>query len=115
MSGGSYNYAYEGFAFRDLPRAAEKRWSMRNMAEDMLAEGYADAANPIVQLVARLDAIEAWIQAMEDGGFADVMRAYEWWKSCDWSQETFEAELEKWFAGIASTVINEIEITEEAT
>lgn len=99
MSGGSFDYAYRAITWGDIGEVATNRHQFARMADAMAAAGYPAAAAPLAAIVARIDALDAWVQGLSSDGVDDLAKAFEWWKSCDWSEEQFRAELERYLDG----------------
>ena len=95
MSGGSYNYAS---LVDDLQDLIEKRYDVGRIAEDLHNEGAHDAAADLETLLISIRTIEGKVEARL-WRLQPVMRALEWWRSCDWSEEQFRKAVEEYGIG----------------
>ena len=103
MSGGSFDYAYRSLYLGEIEEMARARRCISDMAESMAREGYPEAAAPLAAILARIDALDAWVQGLAKDGLPNMMKAYEWWQSSDYSEDQFRYELDKYLMAIKET------------
>ncbi len=87
MSGGSFNYLTARLQGGDLSDAFEATEDLAHIRDELLAEFSAvDAAKEIEQILLALQQCEALV-SVRVNRLADLLHAFEWYRSSDWSRE----------------------------
>lgn len=99
MSGGSFNYVYRSLTLGEVQDVAKQRDDWNDLALAMAAAGFPEAAAPCAAIVARIDALNAWVLGLRTDGVDQLAKAFEWWRSNDWGEAEFRAELDRYLDG----------------
>lgn len=88
MSGGSFNYLYCA-AFVGVDKILQQKWNLMDMIDSAKSDNKYEFAEQLEHL---LRIIENFERNITDkwGKLEHCMKAYEWWRSGDWSEETFD-------------------------
>jgi hypothetical protein len=94
MSGGSYNYLYCKGASYLLDNVGY----LEEMGEVLLKEGYEDVALDMFRLVEYIKSAKIRIDVLSTQ-LSDVMKAVEWYESCDIGKNSLKESIEKYRRG----------------
>lgn len=94
MSGGSYNYLY----CKEPEELFANVGDIEDMAETLVKLGYLDVAHDMTRLSEYIKSAYNRVEVLS-GQLRPIMKAVEWYESCDWSAETLGEEVEKYRNG----------------
>ena len=94
MSGGSFDYLY----CKETPELMSKVDYIEEMADILARKGYCDVAIDMSRLVEYIKSAEVRITVLS-GQLKDIMKAVEWYESCDIGEDGLEKAIEKYRKG----------------
>ncbi len=89
MSGGSFEY----LCYKNFSEIVERTDLLQEMADELAKLGYAnDAAKETQRLLNDIRKMENRIDVHLES-LKEVWKAMEWWKSCDWGEDSLKEAL----------------------
>lgn len=94
MSGGSYDYLY----CKEVSELMNSVADLEDMSETLIKEGYEDVALDMVRLTEYIKSANIRISVLSRQ-LRDVMKAVEWYDSCDIGKDTLNKQIEEYRRG----------------
>ena len=94
MSGGSFNYLY----CKEPADMMNEVTTIEDMSESCIRMGYADIAKDLTRLAEYIKSAYIRIEVLTEQ-LSEVMRAVEWYQSCDIGEESLAKAIEKYRTG----------------
>lgn len=94
MSGGSYNYLF----CKEASYLLDNVGDLEDMSEILIKEGYEDVALDMCRLVEYIKSAKIRIDVLSHQ-LSGVMKAVEWYDSCDIGKDTLKERIEEYRRG----------------
>ena len=94
MSGGSFNYLYN----KEPDDLFKSIWDIENMAEELTKMNYLDVAADMTRLAEYIKSARIRVGVLSEQ-LRPVMKAVEWYKSCDIGEDSLKKAIEEYRIG----------------